>query len=164
MTRYRPHLSSRSLTIAMSTSWRRRRKGRARGRLSGHVGPCRCRSRGVQPALDLLRLLLEVGAVSDLFKKLHQDGSKAFYTIAADAAMLYPEGVPCCAALANASWSALVRSVACGKGRPAWNMPPIMDAMCDRIIHGASATIRIAIAKARCGASSPRNILGCSHG
>jgi hypothetical protein len=44
-------------------------------------------------ALDLLRLLLEVGAVSGLFKKLHQEGLKVFYAIASDAAILYSEGV-----------------------------------------------------------------------
>jgi DEAD/DEAH box helicase domain-containing protein len=44
--------------------------------------------------LDLLRHLLDAGAVAGLFTKLHQDGSRAFYAIAAGAAILYPEGLP----------------------------------------------------------------------
>jgi len=57
-------------------------------------------------ALDLLRLLLEVGAISGLFKKLYQEGLKVFYAIASDAAILYPEGV---SLLCSASARLLVR-------------------------------------------------------
>jgi DEAD/DEAH box helicase domain-containing protein len=57
-------------------------------------------------ALDLLRLLLDMGAVTGLFKKLHQEGSKEFFAIASDAAILYPEGLPL---LCSASGHQMVR-------------------------------------------------------
>lgn len=41
--------------------------------------------------LDLINALLEVGTETGLFKKLHQDGMKRLYAIAADAAILYAE-------------------------------------------------------------------------
>jgi DEAD/DEAH box helicase domain-containing protein len=42
--------------------------------------------------LDLIGALLEVGSEAGLFRKLHQDGSKAYYAIAADATRLCPGG------------------------------------------------------------------------
>jgi DEAD/DEAH box helicase domain-containing protein len=43
--------------------------------------------------LDLIHQLLQVGGTTGLFKKLHQDGTRTFYAIAAQAAILYPGGV-----------------------------------------------------------------------
>ena len=43
--------------------------------------------------LDLIDALLMVGTEAGLFRKLHQDGTKRFYAIAADAAILYGERV-----------------------------------------------------------------------
>jgi DEAD/DEAH box helicase domain-containing protein len=43
--------------------------------------------------LDLIHHLLQVGVTTGLFKRLHQDGTRTFYTIAAEAAILYPGGV-----------------------------------------------------------------------
>ncbi|PYP82904.1 MAG: helicase [Blastocatellia bacterium AA13] len=43
--------------------------------------------------LDLINALLETGTEVGLFKKLHQDGTKRFYAIAADAAVLTAERV-----------------------------------------------------------------------
>jgi DEAD/DEAH box helicase domain-containing protein len=57
-------------------------------------------------ALDLLRLLLDVGTLGGLFKKLHQEGLKVFYAIASDAAILHVEGV---SLLCSASERLLVR-------------------------------------------------------
>jgi DEAD/DEAH box helicase domain-containing protein len=34
-----------------------------------------------------------VGVTTGLFRRLHQDGTRTFYTIAAEAAILYPVGV-----------------------------------------------------------------------
>jgi DEAD/DEAH box helicase domain-containing protein len=41
--------------------------------------------------LDMIDALLEAGAEAGLFKKLHQDGAKRFYPIAAEAAALYAD-------------------------------------------------------------------------
>jgi DEAD/DEAH box helicase domain-containing protein len=41
--------------------------------------------------LDLINALLEGGTEAGLFKKLHQDGAKRFYAIAAEAAVLYAD-------------------------------------------------------------------------
>ena len=43
--------------------------------------------------LDLLRVFLKSGAEAGLLKRLHHDGTKEYYVIAADAGILYPEGV-----------------------------------------------------------------------
>ena len=43
--------------------------------------------------LDLINALLEIGTDAGLFKKLHQDGAKRFYAVAAEAAVLYSERV-----------------------------------------------------------------------
>jgi len=43
--------------------------------------------------LDLLRLFLESGAEAGLLKCLHHDGPKSYYVIAADAGILYSEGM-----------------------------------------------------------------------
>ena len=43
--------------------------------------------------IDLLSTFLKVGSRSGLLKRLHQDGSKEYYAIAADAAILYSSGV-----------------------------------------------------------------------
>lgn len=42
--------------------------------------------------LDALKELLEIGSNSGLFKKIHQDGGKEYFCIAAEAARLYSEG------------------------------------------------------------------------
>ena len=43
--------------------------------------------------LDLLRVLLRAGADAGLLRKIHQDGGKEYYVIAAAAARLYADGV-----------------------------------------------------------------------
>ncbi len=43
--------------------------------------------------IDLTQALFEAGRTAGLFKKLHQDGARVFYAIAAEAALLYSEGV-----------------------------------------------------------------------
>jgi DEAD/DEAH box helicase domain-containing protein len=43
--------------------------------------------------LDLINTLLVVGTTAGLFTKLHQDGAKQFYAIAAEAAILYADRV-----------------------------------------------------------------------
>jgi hypothetical protein len=113
-------------------------------------------------ALDLLRLLLDVGTLGGLFKNLHQEGLKVFYAIASDAAILHAEGV---SLLCSASERIVVRppqEALCGTPRPAWSTLLIMDAMCGKLRHDDNATIRIATVKGLCDASSPRNIRGCS--
>ena len=56
--------------------------------------------------LDLLHAALEVGTETGLFRKLHQDGAKRFYAIAADAAILYAD---CVHLVCSQSDRALVR-------------------------------------------------------
>ncbi|MDM8517022.1 DEAD/DEAH box helicase [Desulfobacterales bacterium HSG16] len=48
---------------------------------------------GETDVLDLIRALLTAGRKSGLFKRLHLDGQKEYYTISAQAALLLPGGV-----------------------------------------------------------------------
>ena len=71
-----------------------------------------------QSLLDLIRDLLHVGAEKGLFKKLHQDGPKEYYVIAAKAAVLYSDS---CHLACTESGRSLVRpsaEAACWAGAP----------------------------------------------
>ena len=57
----------------------------------GTSGTGQVNGRRTEPA-RLILALLHVGADKGLFKKLHQDGPKEYYVIAAKAAVLYSDG------------------------------------------------------------------------